>query len=580
MAGPTWRSRLANPLSHRLQCAPGTLTVLINQLARSAPATHLQVNSSTSTVVPGLPFFLTVSAVSAANQVDMNFIDPVMFSGGGPGAALPPSTNFVFSNHGIQTFGGIILNTPGPQTLTVTDSANGSIVGTITLTVGTVELAVAPTITSAATATFLVGTAGVTRITAVGSPTPALSVMGVLPAGMEFVDTDNGLALLSGTPTVTGTFTFTITAANGVAPNATQTFTLKVNELDSIVGRDLQNGQWWTGVSNGSSTFTNTYADAWSPAVTWVDVLTGDFNGDGFTDFAGRVLQSGQWWVALSDGKGHFTTSLWDAWSPGIAWTDVRAADFNSDGKTDLAGRDPGTGIWYVDISTGSAFLPATPWTTWATSVTWVDVLAGDLTGNGKADLVGRVQQTGQWWAALSTGSSFTNSLWTTWYAGVTWVDVQLGDFNGDGKQDLVGRVQESGQWWVGLSTGISFQNSLWDTWSTGVTWVDVKVGDLNGDGKADLIGRALESGQWWAAVSTGASFANGLWAQWSPSVTWVDVQLGDFNGDGKLDVAGMVQQTGQWWVGLSTGTSLQTSLWGRWYPGVTWVDVHEGAFA
>ena len=376
-----------------------------------------------------------------------------LLPGGGEFAVLPPDSSFLFSNAGVQTFTpGVSLFASGPPitpTITVTDKTNGTILGTIALTVAPAPTTAAPAFTSPANATFLADTAGATPIIALGSPTPRLATSGTLPPGLQLVDAGNGLAFLNGSPTATGTYTFTITASNGIAPDAKQTFTVKVNAIDSLVGRDLQDGTWWVGASNWTNTFTNTLADAWSPAVTWVDVHTGDFNGDGFTDIVGRVLQTGQWWVALSDGKGHFTTSLWDAWSPGIAWADVQVADFNGDGKADLAGRDPSTGIWFVDLSTGTAFQPPRPWATWYAGVTWTDVLAGDLTGNGKADLVGRVLQTGQWWASVSTGSSFSNSLWATWYAGVTWVAVQLGDFNGDGKLDLVGRVQESGQWWV-----------------------------------------------------------------------------------------------------------------------------------
>ncbi len=192
----------------------------------------------------------------------------------------------------------------------------------------------------------------------------------------------------------------------------------------------------------------------------------------------------------------------------------------------------------------------------------------------------------------MSTGSSFNTGLWAIWSTAVTWVDVQVGDFNGDGKADITGRVLESGDWWTGVSTGSAFSTSLWATWSTAVTWVDVHVGDFNGDGQSDIIGRALETGQWWvglsnfqcppftACVSVPPGFTTTLWSTWSTAVTWVDVQVGDFNGDGKSDITGRALESGQWWTGLSTGSAFTTSLWATWSPAVNWVDVRSGDFA
>jgi len=86
---------------------------------------------------------------------------------------------------------------------------------------------VAPTITSANTTTFTVGTAGSFTVAATGYPTPSFSKTGSLPSGVTFTNTTG---LLSGTPAsgTAGTYVITITASNGVSPNATQSFTLKV----------------------------------------------------------------------------------------------------------------------------------------------------------------------------------------------------------------------------------------------------------------------------------------------------------------------------------------------------------------
>src|SRR5207248_11467158 len=57
--------------------------------------------------------------------------------------------------------------------------------------------------------------------------------------------------------------------------------------------------------------------------------------------------------------------------------------------------------------------------------------------------------------------SSFSTKIIGTWATSVTWVDVMVLDINGDGKADIVGRVKESGQWWAGISTGTAIANKL-----------------------------------------------------------------------------------------------------------------------
>jgi hypothetical protein len=94
----------------------------------------------------------------------------------------------------------------------------------------------APSITSPNSTTFQVGSPGTFKITTGHSyPSPdALSETGALPSGVSFVDNGDGTATLSGTPDVgtEGPYTLTITASNGVSPNATQTFTLNVSPLN------------------------------------------------------------------------------------------------------------------------------------------------------------------------------------------------------------------------------------------------------------------------------------------------------------------------------------------------------------
>jgi CSLREA domain-containing protein len=98
----------------------------------------------------------------------------------------------------------------------------------------------APAITSAASTTFSVGAAGTFSVTSTGSPTPALSETGALPGGVTFTDNGNGTAALAGTPAAgtAGTYPITITAANGVLPNASQGFALTVSAAPPPLASD------------------------------------------------------------------------------------------------------------------------------------------------------------------------------------------------------------------------------------------------------------------------------------------------------------------------------------------------------
>ena len=79
--------------------------------------------------------------------------------------------------------------------------------------------------------------AGTFTMTASGYPAPIFSESGSLPNGVIL----NRAGLLSGTPTQSGSFPITVTASNGVTPDATQSFTLTVTQLFQIWTSSLPN---------------------------------------------------------------------------------------------------------------------------------------------------------------------------------------------------------------------------------------------------------------------------------------------------------------------------------------------------
>jgi hypothetical protein len=95
----------------------------------------------------------------------------------------------------------------------------------------TLTVDAAPAITSATAPPSPWGAPESFTVTTTGTPTAALSESGPLPTGVTFTDNGDGTATLAGTPAAgtSGVYTITIDASNGVAPDASQTFTLTVD---------------------------------------------------------------------------------------------------------------------------------------------------------------------------------------------------------------------------------------------------------------------------------------------------------------------------------------------------------------
>jgi hypothetical protein len=98
----------------------------------------------------------------------------------------------------------------------------------------------APAITSEPRVVFSAGEPNSFIVTGTGFPLPGFSLAGDLPAGVSFIDNQDGTAQLGGTPAEDngGLYEVTITASNGVFPDATQAFTLTVNQVPLIISAD------------------------------------------------------------------------------------------------------------------------------------------------------------------------------------------------------------------------------------------------------------------------------------------------------------------------------------------------------
>ncbi|MFZ5910230.1 MAG: sortase [Chloroflexota bacterium] len=130
----------------------------------------------------------------------------------------------------------ITLTTAGSRTLTATYAGDADFSGS-TSAGETHTVNSSPAFLSADNTTFTVGSVSIFTINASGYPAPAIShTSGALPTGILFTP-GVGSATLSGTPDpgTAGVYTLTFEAANGILPDATQTFTLTIAGGPTIV---------------------------------------------------------------------------------------------------------------------------------------------------------------------------------------------------------------------------------------------------------------------------------------------------------------------------------------------------------
>jgi Leucine-rich repeat (LRR) protein len=154
---------------------------------------------------------------------------------------LPAGISFEDQGNGSATLTGTPVSGSGgtyPLTLTASNGVDADATQIFTLTISE-----ALSITSADSTTFTVGLSGSFGVTATGFPVPEISYVGNLPGGIVFTDQGGGTATFAGTPAAQsgGSYSLTITASNGVDVEATQSFTLNVNEVPVITSTTSTN---------------------------------------------------------------------------------------------------------------------------------------------------------------------------------------------------------------------------------------------------------------------------------------------------------------------------------------------------
>jgi hypothetical protein len=256
--------------TYTIVASTGTCSVIVNQPGNGdyAPAPTLTqiVNASLTVTTPTLPTATVGTPYSAAIGISGG-TPPYTFSWSG---TLPAGLYFYsFATlSGTPTVGGIYS-----FTVTVSDSSNP--VQTVTQTVSiTVEPVTVLTITTTSLPNGQLGTAYSASVQATGGCPPYKWSVTQLPAGLTLNSTSG---VISGTPSASGLFGFTITATDTCSDLAAESYNISISNPSSVGSGTLTmqltpNGYQLTAVScvpnsQQVSCWAVGAADAWSTPI-------------------------------------------------------------------------------------------------------------------------------------------------------------------------------------------------------------------------------------------------------------------------------------------------------------------------
>jgi len=266
------------------------------------------------------------------------------------------------------------------------------------------------------------------------------------------------------------------------------------------------------------------------------DLVAADFNGDGKLDLATVSCETQDLSIVLGNGDGTFGAV--NSFAIGLCdlslLVGIAAGDFNGDGKLDLATANGHTVSILLGNGDGTFAAP----TDFTTGTAAERIAVGDFNGDGKLDLVTANPQGNNISILLGKGAGVFGSH-VDFATGLKPTMVVVGDFNGDGKEDIAVPALQSDAVSILLGNGDGTFAPRTD-FSTGRGPASLAKGDFNGDGVLDLVtANTLED-----SVSILLGKGDGTFGPRTDLETimrltsgdWDQITVADFNADGKLD--------------------------------------------
>lgn len=299
-------------------------------------------------------------------------------------------------------------------------------------------------------------------------------------------------------------------------------------------------------------------------------VITVFDDGDGYNEVSVR-RKSNQTWYTLQSASGDSRSIVFGQRAEDIPVV----ADYDGDGIMDIAVRRPSTQYWYILNSSGvdriSGNSDGITRVRFGTREEDIPVVA-DYDGDGKADLAVRRPSTKYWYVRNSSGrdplTGFSDGI-TRKIFGLRNEDIPLpADYDGDGKADIAVRRPSTALWYIFNSSGVDRLTNQSDGITRrgfGSRAEDIPVpADYDGDGRTDIAIRRPSS-QYWYILNSGGNdpltFNNDGISRIRFGTSEDDIPVpADYDGDGSADIAVRRPSTSYWYIRNSSESNFNSS--------------------